>query len=224
VDALVFNLTTAGLLVAMFRAGVTLLGEDTTRRRGAPWGAVALTVVAVAGIVTQVCWSGAMDALDSDPGKPGWYRVVTSVFMQNGGVAGAAWNIVTLAVIAALAQWFWGTPLMFGLFAAGILLPSHIDQLFGASGRSTDPRNFAGSSGATYFLAATLAGALLLKASARADRDVRALALAAAAPVAGTAMWFAQSNGHGLVTVYGFFVGILVGIVPRPAARVHAQV
>ncbi|MEU5061562.1 MULTISPECIES: hypothetical protein [unclassified Streptomyces] len=82
--------------------------------------------------------------------------------MQNGGFGGAAWNIATLAAVAGFAEWFWGAPLTLCLFAAGILLPERIDALWGETSRSTDPRNFAGSSGATYFLGATLAAALLL--------------------------------------------------------------
>ncbi|MFF4531814.1 hypothetical protein ACFY1P_21395 [Streptomyces sp. NPDC001407] len=209
--ALLFNVTTAALMVLMFKGGLALIGEDTLRRRRTPWAAVALTGVALAGVVTQLCWSGAMDTFDSDPDKSGWWRVVTSVFMQNGGLLGGAWNIATLAVVAALAEWFWGAPLMVLLFAAGILLPEHIDALFGQTGGSTDPRNFAGSSGATYFLAATLAAGLLLR-----GRDRKDVLLAIAAPVLGLAMWFAQENGHGMVTAYGFVLGLLVRtLAPR---------
>ncbi|GGP58302.1 hypothetical protein GCM10010214_35000 [Streptomyces abikoensis] len=203
--AMLFNVTTAALMVLMLNGGLALVGQDTVGRRRIPWAAVGLTAIALAGVVTQLCWSGAMDAFDSDPSKSGWWRVVTSVFMQNGGFLGGAWNIATLAVIAALAEWFWGGPLMVGLFAAGILLPEHIDALFGQTGGGTDPRNFAGSSGATYFLAATLAAALLLRGRERKD-----VLLAIAAPVLGLGMWLAQSNGHGTVTVYGFVLGLLV--------------
>ncbi|MFE2285506.1 hypothetical protein ACFXDJ_15195 [Streptomyces sp. NPDC059443] len=149
------------------------------------------------------------------------------MFMQNGGLSGGAWNIVTLGVIAALADWFWGTPLTLGLFLTGILLPEHIDTLFGAGGHhSTDPRNFAGSSGATYFLGATLAAALLLRVL-RNPRTVRTgldktqyteVLLAAGVPVFGLVMWFTQSNGHGLVSVYGFVLGALACLLARPAA------
>ncbi|MFD8997415.1 hypothetical protein [Streptomyces abikoensis] len=203
--AVLFNVTTAALMVLMLNGGLALVGQDTVGRRRIPWAAVALTAVALAGVVTQLCWSGAMDAFDSDPGKSGWWRVVTATFMQNGGFLGGAWNIATLAVIAALAEWFWGGPLMVGLFAAGILLPERVDALFGRTGGDTDPRNFAGSSGATYFLAATLAAALLLRGRERKD-----VLLAIAAPVLGLGMWLAQSNGHGMVTVYGFVLGLLV--------------
>lgn len=208
--ALLFNVTTAALMVLMFKGGLALIGEDTLRRRRTPWAAAGLTGIALAGVVTQLCWSGAMDTFDSDPDKSGWWRVVTSVFMQNGGFLGGAWNIATLAAIAALAEWFWGAPLMVLLFAAGILLPEHIDALFGQTGGSTDPRNFAGSSGATYFLAATLAAGLLLR-----GRDRKDALLAIAAPVLGLAMWFAQSNGHGMVTAYGFVLGLLVHTLAR---------
>ncbi|MFH8790393.1 hypothetical protein [Streptomyces roseoverticillatus] len=216
--AIVFNVTTAGLMVLMFKAGMALIGPDTVSRRRPPWGAAGLAVIAIGAVVTQLCWSGAMDAFDDDPSKSGWWRVVTAVFMQNGGLFGGVWNIATLVVVAALAEWFWGAPLMAGLFAAGILLPQHIDALFGESDRATaDPRNFAGSSGATYFLAATLAAALLLRA-ARGGTPVERL-LALAVPVAGLAMWFAQANGHGLVAVYGFVLGALVRVLARPLIR-----
>ncbi|MFG2537267.1 hypothetical protein ACGFU4_18720 [Streptomyces sp. NPDC048511] len=210
-------MTTAALMVLMFKGAVALLGDGSLRERRIPWWAVGLTVLVVAGLVTQLCWAGAMDALDADPARPGWWRIVTSVFMQNGGLFGDAWNIVTIAVIAALAEWFWGGPLMLGLFAAGILLPTYVDMLFGTSGRSTDPRNFAGSSGATYFLAATLAAPLLLRVlrTGRSGAVAKEVLLSLGVPVLGLAMWIAQSNGHGAVAVYGFVLGVLVCLSTR---------
>ncbi|WP_329252017.1 hypothetical protein OG417_08170 [Actinoallomurus sp. NBC_01490] len=212
--ALLFNVTTAGLMVLMFKAGQVLVERDAIGWRRLPWAAAGLTAVALAGVVTQLCWHGAMAALDADPDKTGWWRVVTSVFMQNGGVAGASWNIVTLAVIAALAERVWNGPLTVVLFAAGALLPRYVDALFGATSGSTDPRDFAGSSGATYFLGATLAGVLLLRGHAVKER-----LLAAGVPVFGLALWFAQGNGHGLVAAYGFALGLLVRGPARLVAR-----
>ncbi|MER5727299.1 hypothetical protein ABT084_02885 [Streptomyces sp. NPDC002138] len=218
--ALVFNVTTAALMVLMFKGAVALVGEGPLRERATPWAAVGLTALVVLGLVTQLSWSGAMAAFDSDPARSGWWRIVTSVFMQNGGPFGDAWNIATIAVMAALAEWFWGGPLMLGLFAAGILLPTWVDMLVGTSERSTDPRNFAGSSGATYFLAATLAAPLLLRVlRAGVNKATATDALfAVGVPVLGLAMWFAQSNGHGLVAVYGFLLGAVLRLLVRPAA------
>ncbi|WP_053927741.1 hypothetical protein [Streptomyces chattanoogensis] len=210
-DGLLFNATTAALMVMMINSGLGAAGRDSLRGRPVPWVAVGLTVLAVAGVALQLCWAGAMSALDDDPSKSGWWRVLTSVFLQNGGVAGAIWNIATLAFVAALAQWLWGGPLTAFLFAAGILLPERIDALLGlGGGPSADPRNFAGSSGATYFLGATLAAALLTRSRIRKQQ-----ALAVGVPALGLLMWCAQDNGHGLVAVYGFALGILVRAVLR---------
>ncbi|AUG76487.1 hypothetical protein CFP65_1600 [Kitasatospora sp. MMS16-BH015] len=218
-DVLLFNVTTAALMVVMFKGGLALIGEGTVRRRGLPWAAVALTGLGVGGVVLQLCWSGAMGALDSDPAKHGWWRVLTSVFMQNGGIGGTVWNLATLAVMAAFAQWFWGGPLMLGLFLTGILLPERIDALFGQTSHSTDPRNFAGSSGATYFLGATLAAALLLHGDQAGKGGPQPKLLALGVPVLGLALWFAQSNGHGLVSAYGFAVGALAWLLFRRHLR-----
>ncbi|MFF1398049.1 hypothetical protein ACFVZD_30080 [Streptomyces sp. NPDC058287] len=244
--SVLFSVTTAALMVLMFKGGLALVGESTLGGRRIPWAAVGLTGIALAGVVLQLCWPGAMGALDADPAKSGWWRVVTSVFMQNGGFGGAAWNIATLAAVAGFAEWFWGAPLTLCLFAAGILLPERIDALWGQSSHSTDPRNFAGSSGATYFLGATLAAALLLRGGAdevpdtgsqgvgsdaegSADevsprRTARKTAgknrlLAVAVPVLGLAMWFTQENGHGLVACYGFALGALAWVAFRTVLR-----
>ncbi|MFD1546775.1 hypothetical protein [Nonomuraea guangzhouensis] len=204
---LLFSATTAALMVMMINSGLAL---GPARGRPIPWVAVGLTALAICGVVIQLAWSGAMDALDNDPAKTGWWRVLTSVFMQNGGVAGAVWNIATLAIVAALAQWFWGGPLTVALFAGGIFLPEWVDALLGMGGPSTDPRNFAGSSGATYFLGATLATALVMR-----TRLLKERLLAVSVPLLGLAMWFAQSNGHGLVTAYGFITGFLAWVAWR---------
>lgn len=204
---LLFFATTAALMVMMINSGLAL---GPARGRPIPWVAVGLTALAVGGVVIQLVWSGAMDALDNDPAKTGWWRVVTSVFMQNGGAAGAVWNIATLATVAALAQWFWGGPLTVALFAGGIFLPERVDALLGMGGPSTDPRNFAGSSGATYFLGATLATALLMR-----TRLLKERLLAVSVPLLGLVMWFAQSNGHGLVAAYGFAAGLVAWVAWR---------
>lgn len=210
--AIIFNLTTFALLALIFATGRDLVGVHDVkqlRQRTIPWYAVGITAVGVLGVLVQLSWSGAMDTFDSDPARTGWWRVITSVFMQNGGVVGTVYNLITLAVIAALAEWIWRGPLMLLLFLAGAILPQYIDLLVGVGGGvSTDPRNFAGSSGATYFLGATLVGAALLR-----NRTRRDVLLALSVPVFGLVLWFAQDNGHGLVSVYGVVFGLVVAAV-----------
>lgn len=110
-----------------------------------------------------------------------------------------------------VSQWLWGGRLTVFLFVAGILLPERIDALLDlGGGPSADPRNFAGGSGATYFLEATLAAALVTRSRIKKEQ-----ALAVGVPVLGLLMWCAQDNGHGLVAVYGFALGILIWAVLR---------
>jgi hypothetical protein len=90
-----------------------------------------------------------------------------------------------------------------------MLVPSRLDLLGGISSEvSTDPRNFYGSSGATFFLGATVAAAPLIAA-----RTGRQRALAAAVPALGAATWFLQDNAHGLVTFEGFVLGAAPAVV-----------
>ncbi|WBO68403.1 hypothetical protein [Streptomyces camelliae] len=134
---------------------------------------------------------------------------------------GAVWNIVTLAVIAAPAQWFWGGPPTPAPFAGDVLLPHRIDALFGETVRGTDPRDVAGSSGAMHFLAAILAAGLLPTSPATGERLP-----AACVPAAGLAMWVVQENRRSLLACYGFVLGgavLLIGrLVPHGGAAAVA--
>ncbi|MBL1285332.1 MULTISPECIES: hypothetical protein [Streptomyces] len=55
--------------------------------------------------------------------------------------------------------------------------------------------------------------------SSPAPRLPKEIALAAGAPSLGLAMWLAQDNGHGLVSLYGFFLGGAVWAARRWAIR-----
>lgn len=209
-----YNLTTAALFVLLFTGARTAVRQETIPHRRIPWAAITVTAIAIAAVLTQLLWPPTMGALDADPGKAGWWRPLTSTFMQNGGVSGTLWNIVTLAVIAALAEWIWGAAGMLAIFLAGALVPAHLDALFGLGSVSLDPRNFAGSSGATYFLGAASAAALLLRARSSSER-LRSLT----APAAGLCLWLVQANAHGLVVVYGYVVGLAAWTVLGPLLR-----
>jgi hypothetical protein len=209
-----YNLVTAALMVLMIKAGKQLAPD----RNGRPWLAIGVTALLVAGLVLQATWSGAMDALDSDPSKSGWWRPITATFLQNGGVMGDTWNLITAPIVLALAEAHWGRLRAVVLFVLAILVPHWVDVLFGGGAVSHQARNWAGSSGTIYFLGATLAGALLLAAV-----ELRPRLLALAIPVAGLASWFLQDNAHGLLTAEGFAFGLLVAGVLKllPARRVQ---
>ncbi|GAA0240035.1 hypothetical protein [Cryptosporangium japonicum] len=196
------------LFVLMGKAGSLLVTGN--RRRPLPWLAVAGVVALLGGLVLQAAWGGAEAALAHDPARSGWWRPFTSVLLQNGGLLGDVFNVVTAAIVLALAQWHWGVGRALVLLLGAVLVPSGLDALLGDGELGGQSRNYVGSSGVVFFLAATLAGALLL-----AGPGVRPRVLAPAVPVAGLALWFAQANGHGLVSAEGFVVGVLAALVPR---------
>jgi hypothetical protein len=79
----------------------------------------------------------------------------------------------------------------------------------------------AGSSGATYFTAATLCAALLCCGAGRA----RLAGLAG--PVIALVMWFATNDGHGVLFVEGFVFGLLLQAARISLSRLvrgHEQV
>lgn len=216
-SSVLYLVSTAVMMVLMLRGAAQLIDvRAAVRRRRVPWAAVVLVGLAVAGLVLQYTWSGAMALFDDDPARAGWWRPLTAVFLQNGGLAGDAWNLVTLALAAAAAGIVWGQPLTLGIFLAGTVLPGWLDQLVGHGTVSHDPRNFVGSSGATYFLAATVAAVLLVRGGTMPNR-----LLAVSAPVLGLIVFFTLDNAHGLVTAEGFVLGLILVAVrlAKPIAR-----
>src|SRR4051812_24527543 len=102
-DVLLYNMVTAAMLILIVKTGQRLPFQ-----RRFPAVAVALTALIVGGLLLQAAWPGAMDALDSEPSRAGWWRPFTSVLMQSGGLVGNLWNVVAVAIVAALAEWHWG--------------------------------------------------------------------------------------------------------------------
>ncbi len=77
-----------------------------------------------------------------------YWRLLTSELVQDGGVQGAIYNLVTLAIIATFAGWFWGGPRSFSMF---FLLGVAFDVV-NVIGHQAG----GGNSGATYGLGPTL--------------------------------------------------------------------
>ena len=208
---------TAIVMVLLLSCGLVLVDGDTIPHRPVPWLAIGLTGLAVVGIVLQAVWHGAMAALDADPARTGWWRHGTAVFLQNGGPAGVVFNLVSLAAVAALAQWAWGRRWFVGLVAAAIVVPPLVGATFGGAPHD-DPSTFAGSSGLTFFLAGTFAGALVFRGRSASDR-----ALGVGAVAAAVVAWVWLSDAHGLVAAEGALVGALVAGLSSARASTPAR-
>ncbi|MFE2120562.1 MULTISPECIES: rhomboid family intramembrane serine protease [Rhodococcus] len=140
-----------------------------------------------------------------------WWRVLTSVLVQDGGVFVTLVNLLLLAVVATVAVRVWGPGRAVGLFAVSQLL-------FGLFTAFVSPSTGAGSSGASFAVAGSIAG-LWLAVGARGA----VLAAAVGIGLAGAVLVVA-GDGHGVAVLVGVLLGAVLGTVapPRRAALAAA--
>jgi hypothetical protein len=140
-------------------------------------------------------------ALIMDHGQ--WWRPYTSFAVQDGGVLGTVFNLGTLALFAVLAVRLWGPRPAMAIFFGSIVLYSVPIFLW-----PTEPGG--GNSGATFTLAASLAGLALVAAPGR--RTALAVALIAAD---GTALMALRHDPHGVPMLVGPILGVLAASTRR---------
>lgn len=132
-----------------------------------------------------------------------WWRVVTSVLVQDRGFVGTLLNLVVLAVVLVLADAVWGSARMFAVFGA-----CHV--LFALLATYMFPSSGAGSSGATIALASSVGGVVAVL-----DPKWRESILAGVMVVAGIAL-LALQDIHGVAILVGTVVGAVTGVVWPP--------
>lgn len=217
----------AVLMLVALRTGVRLVARRTPARRTDglegelrtlpgqrfPLTAAVVTGLLVAGVVLEACWPDALDALRRDPSSHQWWRLLTSPFVQDGDIAGTVFNLASAALVLALAEWHWGRLLAAVTWLVGAWAP--LGDLAGMVGYRVSAGDAvaytAGSSGATYFTAATLCAALALTGSG----GERLLGLAA--PALGVALWLVAGDGHGVMFSQGVVFGALLWAARRIA-------
>ncbi|MGV9744057.1 rhomboid family intramembrane serine protease [Rhodococcus zopfii] len=143
-----------------------------------------------------------------------WWRVVTSAFVQDGGVAATFANLMLLALPAVAGVRVWGPGRAIALFAAGQLL-------WGLFTSFVSPSAGAGCSAAAFALAAATAG-LWLSVGARRIELAMSLAILAMG-----ALLLLIDDAHGVAVLCGMLLGAVLGTVmpptrPVPAAAVGA--
>lgn len=210
---LIDRILEGALFAIALRTGLRLLsqpGEDApalVRRLGRqrlPVVTIIITTALIAGCVLELAWPGALDALRQQP-SGAWWQTFTAPFVQE-GVAGALFNVISAAIVLALAEWQWGSLTTAAIWLIGAWAP--VGDVAHLAGYQVSAANVAaysaGSSGATYFTAATLCAALLWTAAGR----TRLLGLVA--PAIAAVMWLVTNDGHGVLFTEGFVLGLLL--------------
>jgi membrane associated rhomboid family serine protease len=125
-----------------------------------------------------------------------WWRLVTSLVVQDGGIAGAIANLVALALIGALAEQFWNSKQLLLLFFAGGIA----GQLAGFAWQPIG----AGNSVANFGLAASIAIASLVRQPPRPVLFAALLALGA------DSVLLVLRDIHGAAALAGAIVAVLL--------------
>jgi hypothetical protein len=175
-----------------------------------PVFALAATVVIGVPSLLQYVWPILTTTLDRNPDLTlqhgQWWRVLTALLAQDGGLAGAIFNLVVVAGVTLVGEWVWGSWLALLLFlipSLGLNLLAIV--LWHAPG--------GGSSFASDGLLTSVCALALLTL-----RDPIARVCAAIAILIGIALIVFLNDAHGVAILVGAALGILfaLGKYPRP--------
>jgi membrane associated rhomboid family serine protease len=98
-----------------------------------------------------------------------WWRVITPLFVQDGGVAGSIFNLISLLLVGGVAERLWGSRRMIAIFFVGGLISEVVAFAWQPIG--------AGNSVGNFSLAASVAVICLAPQAARITRVIALLAL-----------------------------------------------
>jgi len=133
-----------------------------------------------------------------------WWRLFTSLVVQDGGVGGTISNLVGLALIGSVAERLWGSKSMLMIFLIGGILTQFVALLWQPTG--------AGNSVGSFSLAAGVA------ITALKFRPARSRLIAAILALAADGVLLALQDIHGAAALVGTItVLFLVRTTPRPA-------
>ncbi|MGU3437498.1 rhomboid family intramembrane serine protease [Actinomycetes bacterium M1A6_2h] len=194
------------VVVALFRGVAAVTDAGALVRRPHRSALVLWAMVAVPSIA-QIVLPAIYDVLSRQPDlvRDGhqWWRLVTSAYVQDGGLFGTVTNLVVLYIVAALALPLWGgvsAGLLFVFATIAFDLPAV--YVFPSAG--------GGNSGATFFLATSVLALLVV------CRRTPVVMVASAVAVVAASFLIAIGDAHGLAFLGGFVVGLVVALLARP--------
>jgi membrane associated rhomboid family serine protease len=168
-------------------------------------GALLWLAVAVPSTV-QLVAPGLLDALARNPDliQDGeFWRLLTSAFVQDGGVPGTLFNLTVLGVVVVSSGPVWGGARLWLLFLVGAVGCNLLDvAFFGSTG--------AGNSMATFTIAAATVALALRRGEGRRAGVVRLVVLLAV----GTTLLVTRDH-HG----FSVLLGVPLGLVVSPVSR-----
>ena len=207
--------TVSGVLLVAVLVGSCALARERVPgplfRLPPPRAAVVLWAVVAVPSLVQIPAPVVLHAFERDPAllRDGhWWRILTSGMVQDGGVLGTVVNLGVLAAVAPMAVAVWGTwRAVFLLVASQIIVGLTMAFLFPSSG--------AGNSGATWALAASVVGLVVMSAAGRRELTI------GVAVLGGGVVLVSLGDVHGFGVLTGALLGAAVATVipPVPVRR-----
>jgi membrane associated rhomboid family serine protease len=136
-----------------------------------------------------------------------WWRLITPLFVQDGGMAGTSFNMIGLLLAGILAEQFWGSlPVLLIFFSGGI-----VGEIAGFAWQPIG----AGNSVANFALAGSILVAVLLR---RPDKRVLIIALAVLSTYV---LLLPLHDIHGVAAAAGVFLALMLGFVIHGKSRLQ---
>jgi len=183
-----------------------------------PWPAVAAVVVVGVPSLLQFAWPALGSALMREPGETlrhgEWWRVLTALLAQDGGIAAAVFNLLVVAIVmlAGNAVWgWWRAALLFLGISVVLNLAALAWQPGGGTSFASDGLLMASSARLALDGARARPGAAPGRGLGAGGR----VRMAAAVQLAAGVVLIAAGDAHGVALVLGFAVGALL---PAPSA------
>lgn len=199
--SLLFGLCFVAVIAAALQSVAPLIEDRVSLRHISSAGWTVWLCVAIPSLM-QIPFPGVYDALHRDAtliiDGHQWWRLITSVMVQDGGIAGTASNLFLLALTLTLSLRLWGSVATVVTFVgAGIGLNILASTLGAADG--------GGNSGATVLLLASLPPfALATLPKGHRWRGVAACVVTAVAALA----LIAADDAHGIAVGLGLVLGV----------------
>lgn len=185
----------------------TLRTEPRPRR--VPVVAICLTVVVGVPSLLQFAIPALGEALRRDPartlGDGEWWRVLTSLVAQDGGLVAAIFNLVVVAAVVSLSEWIQGAWRTLALFLAPSIILNLIALSWGSVG-----------GGSSFASDGLMLSVLARAAITRPGLSTRIGALLA---VAIAIALVALNDAHGLAMLVGALLGAALAIRTTPERR-----
>jgi hypothetical protein len=192
-------------LTSAFIAGTRTLresakpGPDLARdARRTPWATAVLFVVIATLSVIQILDPALLLLLCRDASLIAageWWRLATSVLVQDGGVAGGSFNLLSLLLVGGVAEFLWGTRRWICIVVVGVLLAQTVARTWQPNGAGNSMINF------------SLAGAVCIACLARCQ--IRPALVAAFLALGAAGLLCLLRDIHGAAAACGAATGLV---------------